>query len=504
MQSAFQAGEELNTKVEDTARAATTAAEEKAARIVADANARADELSQAAEELFVQAQQALAGAGGAVAEQVDKAKADGAASERRSSSRPVRRHGTWQLAGLRPRTPAPAGSSSERSKTSAVASSRRSGCCTSGWGASATACPCRHRVQGGHAGAGARATARARTGSPSPPRRPSRVTTRRWCSSVLPCGVLGPPTKGDRRRVASSARWSPPPGCGPGPVVRWPPDRPHMGPSEVWAGAQRRPSSPRWRCACVRGRRDGLAVARQGSGRWASACRGPGRHRRECADRERDHHHRCREGRGLRGRHVLLDPLRAGEWSRRPPRPGWGHGQRGRGLRHVAERAGGDRARFDAAWAWTQTHLLQPSGLLAWRCADGPMTIPSRPPTPTSMRPTRSRWRPASSRNPPTSRRRRHGLGHREPGDGRRPRERCSSAGRGRWGLRRMSTQATHRPPSWRRWAPSWATLRTSGRSRRRDARLRGGVLAIDALPPDWVQLNGGQLLALDPPAGLQ
>ncbi len=36
--------------------------------------------------------------------------------------------------------------------------------------------------------------------------------------------------------------------------------------------------------------------------------------------------------------------------------------------------AAGDRARFDAAWAWTRAHLLQPSGLLAWHWADGRVT----------------------------------------------------------------------------------------------------------------------------------
>jgi endoglucanase len=33
--------------------------------------------------------------------------------------------------------------------------------------------------------------------------------------------------------------------------------------------------------------------------------------------------------------------------------------------------AAGDRTRFDAAWAWTRTHLLQSSGLLAWHWAAG-------------------------------------------------------------------------------------------------------------------------------------
>ena len=36
--------------------------------------------------------------------------------------------------------------------------------------------------------------------------------------------------------------------------------------------------------------------------------------------------------------------------------------------------AAGDRPRFDAAWAWTRSHLLQPSGLLAWHWADGRIT----------------------------------------------------------------------------------------------------------------------------------
>lgn len=34
----------------------------------------------------------------------------------------------------------------------------------------------------------------------------------------------------------------------------------------------------------------------------------------------------------------------------------------------------GDRRRFDAAWGWTRTHLLQPDGLLAWHWANGAIT----------------------------------------------------------------------------------------------------------------------------------
>jgi endoglucanase len=36
--------------------------------------------------------------------------------------------------------------------------------------------------------------------------------------------------------------------------------------------------------------------------------------------------------------------------------------------------ASGDRHRFDAAWDWTRTHLLQPDGLLAWHWANGAIT----------------------------------------------------------------------------------------------------------------------------------
>ena len=79
MQSSFQAAKELHGQAEDTARARVAAAEEAATRIVRDATAHADELSRAAEDLFGQAREALAGADDAVAQQVDAAKARGAA-----------------------------------------------------------------------------------------------------------------------------------------------------------------------------------------------------------------------------------------------------------------------------------------------------------------------------------------------------------------------------------------------------------------------------------------
>ena len=79
MQSSFQAAKELHGQADDTARALVAAAEEAAHRIIRDATAHADELSRAAEDLFLQAQEALASANDAVVQQVDAAKARGSA-----------------------------------------------------------------------------------------------------------------------------------------------------------------------------------------------------------------------------------------------------------------------------------------------------------------------------------------------------------------------------------------------------------------------------------------
>lgn len=75
MRSSFQEAKKLQARAEEEARATTAAAEERAAGIVAQATARADELSRASEDLFVQAQEALAGANEAVAKQVNQARA---------------------------------------------------------------------------------------------------------------------------------------------------------------------------------------------------------------------------------------------------------------------------------------------------------------------------------------------------------------------------------------------------------------------------------------------
>jgi cell division septum initiation protein DivIVA len=82
MQASFQNAEEVRRRAEDAAHATTVAAEEAATRVVEQATARSEELSRAAEELFVQAQEALAGAGAAVAAQVEEARA-AAAAERK-------------------------------------------------------------------------------------------------------------------------------------------------------------------------------------------------------------------------------------------------------------------------------------------------------------------------------------------------------------------------------------------------------------------------------------
>lgn len=75
MRDSFQNAEEVRRRAEDVAHATTVAAEQTATRVVEQATARSEELSRAAEELFVQAQEALAGAGAAVAAQVDDARA---------------------------------------------------------------------------------------------------------------------------------------------------------------------------------------------------------------------------------------------------------------------------------------------------------------------------------------------------------------------------------------------------------------------------------------------
>jgi hypothetical protein len=80
MQSSFQAAKDLHRRTEDEARGRTSAAEETATQIIAEATVRAEEMSRAAEDLFVQAQEAVAGAKSVATHEVDEAKAK-AASE---------------------------------------------------------------------------------------------------------------------------------------------------------------------------------------------------------------------------------------------------------------------------------------------------------------------------------------------------------------------------------------------------------------------------------------
>ncbi len=79
MQSSFDAAKELHRRAEDTAQAVTAAAEEAAASIIEEATARAGELSQAAEDLFVQSQGAIEGANAAAAREMKEAQALAAA-----------------------------------------------------------------------------------------------------------------------------------------------------------------------------------------------------------------------------------------------------------------------------------------------------------------------------------------------------------------------------------------------------------------------------------------
>jgi hypothetical protein len=74
MQSSFQAAKDLHCRAEDDARARAAAAEETATQIIAEATMRAEELSRAAEDLFVQAQEALARADSVASREMEEAK----------------------------------------------------------------------------------------------------------------------------------------------------------------------------------------------------------------------------------------------------------------------------------------------------------------------------------------------------------------------------------------------------------------------------------------------
>ncbi len=102
MQSSFHAAKELHDRAAEDARAATAAAEERAAGIIADITARSEELSRAAEDLFVEAKETLAGARAAVAQQVEEARARGEAEreelleQARGELRELARHSATQ------------------------------------------------------------------------------------------------------------------------------------------------------------------------------------------------------------------------------------------------------------------------------------------------------------------------------------------------------------------------------------------------------------------------
>ncbi len=80
MQSSFQAAKDLQRRAEDEIRSRASAAEETATQIISEATLRAEELSRAAEDLFVQAQEVLASAQATAGREVDEAKARGVAA----------------------------------------------------------------------------------------------------------------------------------------------------------------------------------------------------------------------------------------------------------------------------------------------------------------------------------------------------------------------------------------------------------------------------------------
>ncbi len=163
--------------------------------------------------------------------------------------------------------------------------------------------------------------------------------------------------------------------------------------------------------------------------------------------------------------------------------------------------AAGDRDRFDAAWNWTRSHLLQPSGLLAWHWARGRVT--STEPAADADVDAAFALELAASR-----------FGERA--------DRAAAAAMasavvrdesvaGPSGLILVAGPWAVGPPAYAN--PSYASpaelsalggLTTDGQdfaalaAGTRD--LVGQVLAADALPPDWVQLTAGRALAIAPP----
>ncbi len=163
--------------------------------------------------------------------------------------------------------------------------------------------------------------------------------------------------------------------------------------------------------------------------------------------------------------------------------------------------AAGDRDRFDAAWNWTRSHLLQPSGLLAWHWARGRAT--STEPAADADVDAAYALELAASR-------------FAEPADRVAAAAMASAVVRdesvaGPSGLILVAGPWAVGPPAYAN--PSYASpaelsalggLTTDGQdfaalaAGTRD--LVGRVLATDALPPDWVQEDAGRLVAVAPP----
>ncbi len=162
--------------------------------------------------------------------------------------------------------------------------------------------------------------------------------------------------------------------------------------------------------------------------------------------------------------------------------------------------AAGNRPRFDSAWAWTRSHLLQPSGLLAWHWADGRI-IGSEPAADAdvdaayALELAARRFGERADLLP----------AHTMATAILRDETVAAPTGRvlvaGPWAV----GPPTYANPSYA--APAelaslgdltdpqgFAALARGTRT------LVAGVLAVDTLPPDWVQVSTGPPLAVSPP----
>ena len=163
--------------------------------------------------------------------------------------------------------------------------------------------------------------------------------------------------------------------------------------------------------------------------------------------------------------------------------------------------AAGDRDRFDAAWSWTRSHLLQPSGLLAWHWARGRVTS-TEPAADADVDAAYALELAANRFGEPADRAAAAAIASAVVRD---------ESVAGPSGLILVAGPWAVGPPAYAN--PSYASpaelsalggLTPDGQdfaalaAGTRD--LVGQVLTADALPPDWLQLTAGRPLATAPP----